>query len=89
MITKFDRMQIAYINNAQVANGSRRNVLTQDQAMAVPKQETFKYVFNNAKKGNEFAAVLLDEWQKNCCPKSKEEQQVVELINKATKRIFK
>ena len=89
MITKFDRMQIAYINNAQVAMGSRKNILAQDRTIAVPKQETFKYVFNNAKKGNEFAAVLLDEWQKNCCPKNEQEQQVVELINKATKTIFR
>lgn len=88
MITKFDRMQIAYINNAHQADDRKKQVMLQ-KAMAVPQQETFKYVFNNAKKGNEFAAVLLDEWQKNCCPTNAEEKQVVELINKATKTIFK
>ena len=41
------------------------------------------------KKGNEFAAVLIDEWQNNCCPKNEKEQQVVELINRATGKIFK
>ncbi|OGO79156.1 MAG: hypothetical protein A2Y23_06305 [Clostridiales bacterium GWB2_37_7] len=88
-MTKFDRMQIAYINNTQAAGDRKNNVLKQSKSVAVPHQETFKYVFDNAKKGNEFAAVLLDEWQNNCLPKNEEEKQVVELINKATNKIFK
>ncbi|MDF2841555.1 MAG: hypothetical protein K0Q99_2327, partial [Clostridia bacterium] len=70
MTTKFDRMQIAYINNACIAKDNKNNVLQRDKSMAVPQKETFKYVFNNAKKGNEFAAVLLDEWQNSCCPQN-------------------
>jgi hypothetical protein len=89
MITKFDRMQIANINSIHIANDKNNNVLNQNRYIAVPHQETFKYVFSNAKKGNELAAVLLDEWQNNCCPKNEEEQQVIDLINKATNKIFR
>ena len=87
MITKFDRMQIASINNAQTVN--RGSSIFHKKAVAVPQEETFKHVFNNAKKGNEFAAVILDEWQKNCNPKDDKEKEILQLINKAAEKIFK
>lgn len=89
MITKFDRMQIASINDTHSAAAKRNRVLQSTaKTVAVPQEETFKYVFDNAKKGNEFAAVLIDEWQKNCDPKNDKENKVFQLINVASKKIF-
>lgn len=88
MITKFDRMQIASINNIQTRTSANRMAIN-SKPVEVPQADTFKQVFAKAKKGNELAAVLLDDWQKNCTPKNAEEKQVVELINKAATRIFK
>ena len=88
MITKFDRMQIASINNIQTRTSANRMAIN-NKSVEVPQADTFKQVFAKAKKGNELAAVLLDDWQKNCTPKNAEEKQVVELINKAATRIFK
>jgi hypothetical protein len=59
------------------------------KTVAVPQKKTFKHIFENAKKGNEMAAVLLDEWQKNCRPKDNEEMKVIHMINLAANRIFK
>ncbi|MEA4849003.1 MAG: hypothetical protein VB106_17350 [Clostridiaceae bacterium] len=86
---KFDRVQISSINDYQsVRIGSNANA-SKRKAIAVPKKETFNYVFENAKRGNEMAAVLLDEWEKNCEPKNNNETQIVSMINMAANRIFK
>lgn len=89
MIVKFDRMQISSVNDIHAGRMSRRNGKVFCKPLAVPEKETFKHVFENAKKGNEMAAVLLDEWQKNCEPRNYQEEQIVQLINKAADRIFK
>lgn len=89
MIAKFDRAQISSINSVQSINPNRNNALASTGKVAVPPKETFKHVFNNAKKGNEFAAVLLDEWHRHCSPADDSEQQVLQLINKAIDKIFK
>lgn len=88
MITKFDRMQIASINSIQTKTSANIAVINK-KSVDVPQADTFKQVFAKAKKGNELAAVILDDWQKNCTPKNAEEKQVVELINKAATKIFK
>jgi hypothetical protein len=88
MITKFDRIQIEAINKLEIKTTSKVGAINK-KSVEVPHADTFKQVFEKAKKGNEFAAVLLDEWQKNCTPKNAEEKQVVELINKAATKIFK
>lgn len=87
MITKFDRTLIASINHMNSSKNDK--VSAYNRRIDVPQKETFKHVFNNARKGNEFAAVLMDEWQKNCSPQNDKEKQVVLLINKAAERIFK
>lgn len=86
MIARFDRMQISSVNDTYA--GSMKGGI-ENKAIAVPKKETFKHVFENAKKGNEMAAVLLDEWQKNCKPKNSSERQIIDMINMAADRIFK
>jgi hypothetical protein len=88
MSIKFDRMQIEYIN-IRSTRGNRSEASYQNSIVEVPKKETFSYVFDNAKNGNEFAAVMLDEWQKNCQPKNEEEQRIVHMINLAANRLFK
>lgn len=87
MITKFDRIVIASINSTQAIK--TKKAANYSKSIAVPQKETFKHIFDNAKKGNEFAAVLMDEWQSNCSPQNNEEMHVVSLINKAAEKIFK
>ncbi|KUO70306.1 MAG: hypothetical protein APF77_16595 [Clostridia bacterium BRH_c25] len=89
MITKFDRMQISSINDIHAGRISKVKGNVNSKKVAVPEKETFKYIFENAKKGNEMAAVLLDEWQKNCEPKGNKEEQIIHMINMAANRIFK
>lgn len=86
-MVKFNRELIATINNNQAeeldeVDNSNKNV-------AVPEQETFQYIYENARKGNEMAAVLLDEWQRSCKPKDDKEELIVKTIQKAANRIFK
>lgn len=89
MVTKFDRMQIASVNEFQRSSMSNVRNVIRTERIAVPKKETFKYVFDNARKGNEMAAVLLDEWQKSCKAQNLGEEQIIQLINKAVSKIFK
>ncbi len=85
---QFDRTQIASINPIR-SHHTYDNKDILNSRVTVPKKETFRHVFENAKKGNEMAAVLLDEWQKNCVPIDDKEKQVIKLINKAVEDIFK
>lgn len=87
MITKFDRTLIASINSTDSLK--TKSTLNYSRRIDVPQKEIFNHVFDNAKKGNEFAAVLMDEWQRNCRPKNNEERQIISLINKAADKIFK
>lgn len=89
MVTKFDRIQISSVNSIQTGIISKVKGGTSSESVAVPQKDTFKHIFENAKKGNEMAAVLLDEWQKNCQPKDNEEMKVIHMINMAANRIFK
>ena len=49
LMIKFDRMEIANINNAQIANNRMNSTLQQNKTIAVPRKETFNHVFKNAK----------------------------------------
>lgn len=80
---------ITSINNAQSVNASKSKIAGQGKRVAVPVKEDFKYVLENAKKGNEMAAVLLDEWQRSCKPKDIKEEQILKSINKAVSIIFR
>ncbi len=87
-IKKYNRIEIAAISSAQsVCPLKNRNVYNAKR-VAVPEKDTFEYIFKNAKKGNEMAAVLLYEWQRSCKPKDKKEERIIKYINKATNRIF-
>jgi hypothetical protein len=88
MVEKFDRMQISAINDNQESRVNRKKGAANGKTIAVPEKETFKHVFENAKKGNEMAAVLLDEWQKNCTPRDNKEEQIIQMINMAAGKIF-
>lgn len=88
METKYNRALITSINNIQPVNSGKNKVGNQNKRVAVPEKEAFKYIFENAKKGNEMAAVLLDEWQRSCKPKDLKEEQIIRSINKAANRIF-
>ncbi len=89
MKVKFDRVQISSVNDVQPDRTNRRKGAANSRTIAVPERETFRHVFENAKKGNEMAAVLLDEWQKNCEPKDNNEKQIIQMINMAAVSIFK
>lgn len=62
-----------------------------DEEMNVPVPDitTFKHIFNNAKKGNEMALVILDEWNRYCKPESNEEKLVAEMIKNAADKLFR
>lgn len=87
MVAKFNRELIASINNMNTVNSHRNNPI-QSKNIAVPEKETFKCIFENAKKGNEMAAVLLDEWQRSCRPKDEKEEQMIKSIIKAANQLF-
>lgn len=89
MDIKFDRAQISSINNIQLARVSKNKNLSYDHRVAVPTRETFEYILANAKKGNEMAAVQLDEWQRACEPKNEKEKQIVNLVKCAVDEILK
>lgn len=89
MITKFDRMQISYINMAYAERTGAGAGVQNSRKVDVPEKETFEQIFQKAKDGNEMAAVLLDDWQKNCEPKNAKDMQVVNMINMAAMRIFR
>ncbi|MCX7711199.1 MAG: hypothetical protein N2484_15280 [Clostridia bacterium] len=89
MVIKFDRAQIAAINNTQATNITRDKAVINNKKAAVPEKETFKQILENAEKGNEMAAVLIDEWHKSCQPKDDKEKQIYESIRKAANRLFK
>lgn len=86
---KFDRMMISNVNISRSEVAEMPKEKDKSKKIAVPEEETFKHVFQNAVKGNEMAAVLLDEWERNCEPRDDSEKQIVNMINQATKRIFK
>lgn len=88
MIAKFNRTQISSINNIKSNLWDNPNGRSDTKKVSVPEKETFKHIFENAKKGNEMAAVLLDDWHKSCRPQGDEEQQIYNLISKAVNRIF-
>lgn len=89
MFTKFDRMQISYVNVAQPEKNGGGTDAQDIRKVAVPEKETFEQIFEKAKNGNEMAAVLLDDWQRNCEPKDDKDMQVVHMINMAARRIFR
>jgi len=89
MLTKYDRMQISYVNTGYTERTSADVGVQNGRKVAVPEKETFKQVFEKAKNGNEMAAVLLDDWQRNCEPKDAKDMQVVKMINMAALRIFR
>ncbi len=86
-MVKFSRELIATINENQSEEVNK--VETGNKNIAVPEQETFQYIYDNARKGNEMAAVLLDEWQRSCKPKDDKEELIVRTIQKAANKIFK
>ena len=88
MIVKYNRTLIMAINNTQ-SEQSRNNMVTHEsKSVTVPEKETFDYIFRNALKGNEMAAVLLDEWQRSCQPKDEKEERVFKSIIRAANKIF-
>lgn len=89
MITKFDRVQISYVNTAYTERAANGAIAQSSKKVDVPEKETFEQIFEKAKNGNEMAAVLLDDWQRNCKPKDAKDMQVVSMINMAAMRIFK
>ncbi|MGE5677286.1 MAG: hypothetical protein ACM3ZR_04430 [Pseudomonadota bacterium] len=86
---KFDRVLISNVNISRNEVSGTPQEKAGSKTVAVPEEETFKHVFQNAIKGNEMAAVLLDEWQRHCEPRDDGEKQIVNMINKAANSIFK
>lgn len=89
MSIMFDRVQISSVNRIQLAAGSRNRGTDVNRQTAVPTRETFLYILENAKKGNEMAAVQLDEWKNTCKPQNDSEKQIVSMIQSAVNEILK
>lgn len=89
MDIKFNRLLISSINNSHSIKSNKNTDLGNSKKNAVPSKETFDYIFQNAKKGNEMAAVQLDEWQKSCIPQNSKEKQIIRMINSAINEILK
>ena len=89
MVIKYNRSVITSINSTQSVHPNKNTGTDKSKRIAVPEEEAFKYIFENAKKGNEMAAVLLDEWQRSCKPKDVKEEQIIRSINKAASQIFR
>lgn len=83
----FNKAQIASVNNIYLARVSKGGASAHN--VTVPTKETFEYILESAKKGNEMAAVQLDEWKSSCKPKSFKEMQVISMIKSATNEILK
>jgi hypothetical protein len=88
-VIKFDRSLITNINNVETYNIYKRKSIVNSKKVSVPKKDIFMHIFENAKKGNEMAVVILDEWQKFCKPKDETEKKVMHMIDKAAGEIFK
>jgi hypothetical protein len=88
MLEKFNRALITSINSLQSNNSSKIGMAYENKSVAVPEKETFKYILEKAKKGNEMAAVLLDEWQRSCKPGNEKEESIIRSINKAVHKFF-
>jgi hypothetical protein len=88
MVARFNRALIMSINNTQPIQPYNHKTGYKSKKVEVPEKETFRYVFEKAKRGNEMAAVLLDEWQRLCEPKNEKEVQIVKSISKAINKIF-
>ncbi|MDF2521584.1 MAG: hypothetical protein K0R84_2212 [Clostridia bacterium] len=88
IIIKFDRSLITSISS-RGTKGFYSNMNAKKRNIEVPTEETFRNIYSKAKDGNEFAAVLLDEWQRNCSPQNDKEKQIISLINKAANTLFK
>ena len=88
MVAKFNRELIRSINSGISNYPAKSKAPKQSKSVAVPGKETFRHVLENAKKGNEMAAVLLEEWQRSCKPGNEKEKRIVSSINKAADKIF-
>lgn len=69
-------------------NKTPENFDCKSKKLTMPTIETFNYILEKAKTGNEMAAVQIDEWQKFCKPKNNQEKSVFRLINCAAKELF-
>lgn len=87
MEIRFSRTEISSINSFKKSNGYN-SIDTGSKKVDVPKEESFEYVLNSAKSGNEMAAVQIDEWYRYCKPRSSTEKCVLNQIKKAVDEIF-
>lgn len=88
MEIRFARSEISAINGFK-KNNEDSNIITRDiRKVIVPKEESFTYVLNSAKSGNEMAAVQIDEWYRYCRPRNSKEKYVLKQIKKAVDEIF-
>lgn len=86
METRFSRSEISSINNLR--NGNNNTSTNNSRKLYVPKEESFTYILNRAKSGNEMAAVQIDEWYRFCRARNSSEKCVLNQIRKAADEIF-
>jgi hypothetical protein len=86
MESRFKRSEITSINNFETGSGNMLD--TRKKRIAVPREESFAYVLNKARSGNEMAAVQIDEWYRFCKAHNNKEKQVLNQIKKAIEEIF-
>ncbi len=85
MEAKFNKRDISLIT-AKIYSYDSCN--TQKKTIAIPSEDIFAYVFNEAKLGNEMAALQIHEWSKYCKPCNIREKCICHRIKEAAKKIF-
>lgn len=88
MSIKFCRSKISYINDLHRTKSCNGRDTQQVMKVVIPSEESFTYVLNMAKSGNEMAAVQIDEWSRFGSPENSEEQCILNQIKKAYNEIF-
>jgi hypothetical protein len=88
MTIVYNKLEISLINNIQKNILIKNKYFFQNRKITVPTEESFAYVLEKAKTGNEMAAVQIDEWQRFCTPRDDNEETILKKIKEATKDIF-
>lgn len=84
---KLNRPMLVAINGMYSYKSNLNRPVQQAPKTELPDMDTFKYILEKAKTGNEMAEVFLKEWQQCCEPKNDFESHMMKLINSAVKKI--
>lgn len=87
MAIRFNKSEIAFVNNLKKDTVLRKGGQNKGK-VDIPTEESFSYILDKAKSGNEMAAVQIDEWNRFCKPRNTKEESVLNKVRKAAEEIF-